>query len=291
MALPTDGAAPMDGADAMSNAAAANGAGAAQGAGETMRLQRFLARAGVASRRASEELIAQGRVSVNGEVVREMGVKVDPARDVVAVDGRFVTPAERDVYLMLNKPAGVLTTMSDPQGRPCVAGLVPHDRYPGLFPVGRLDKDTTGLLLFTTDGQMGQDLLHPSRHIWKTYLALVEGEVGDNELEPLRSGITIDDGPCAPARCRLLHDPEAAPVAPAGVPRGATAVEVRIHEGRKNQVRRMLGAIGHPVLALHRSAVGPVMLSGVAEGSWRYLTPRELQDLQCAIGRARDICP
>ena len=265
--------------------------GDAGGAGETMRLQRFLARAGVASRRASEELIAEGRVSVNGETVREMGVKVDPARDVVAVDGQVVAPAEMDVYLMLNKPVGVLTTMNDPQGRPCVAALVPVDRWPGLFPVGRLDKDTTGLLLFTTDGQMGQDLLHPSKHIWKTYLALVEGEVRDSELEPLRGGIEIDDGPCAPARCRLLTPDEARPVAPDGVPRGTTALEVRIHEGRKNQVRRMLGAIGHPVRALHRSAVGPLALSGVAEGSWRCLTTRELQDLQCAIGRARDICP
>ena len=295
-----DGAAPMGGAgDGRDEAGIGPDAGRTAAAGkgtegrrvdETMRLQRFLARAGVASRRASEELIAEGRVSVNGSVVREMGFKVDPSRDLVTVDGRFVAPADRDVYLMLNKPAGVLTTMDDPQGRPCVADLVPLDRYPGLFPVGRLDKDTTGLLLFTTDGQMGQDLLHPSKNVWKTYLALVEGRVRDSELEPLRQGMIIDDGPCAPARCRLLSNNESAPVAPDGVPRGTTAVEVRIHEGRKNQVKRMLGAIGHPVLALHRSAVGPLALSGVAEGSWRHLTPLELQDLQCAVG-SRDIRP
>ena len=265
-----------------------NDAGSAQGAAEgeqdgTMRLQRFLARAGVASRRGSEALIAEGRVRVNGEVRSEMGTKVDPARDVVTVDGEPVTLPEGEVYLMLNKPAGYLTTMSDPQGRPCVAELVPCDSYPGLFPVGRLDKDTTGLLLFTTDGDLAQGLLHPSRNVWKTYLALVEGVLRDGELEPLRKGIVIDDGPCAPARCRLLGPDEASPVAPYGAPAGTTALEVKIHEGRKNQVKRMLGRIGHPVLALHRSAEGPLVLSGVAEGSWRHLSPRELQDLQCAV--------
>ncbi|WP_270574145.1 pseudouridine synthase, partial [Candidatus Collinsella stercoripullorum] len=175
-----------------------------------MRLQRFLARAGVASRRGSEDLMTAGRVAVNGVVVTQLGTKVDPARDTVTVDGVPVRPGGTAVHLVLNKPAGYVTTMRDPQGRPCVADLVPTDRFPGLFPVGRLDRDTTGLLLFTTDGDLAQDLLHPSRHVYKTYLALVDGRVADAELEPLRRGIELDDGPCQPARCRLLGAREAA---------------------------------------------------------------------------------
>ena len=167
-----------------------------------MRLQRFLARAGVASRRGSEDLMTAGRVTVNGVVTRELGSKVDPAVDEVAVDGRPVRLGAGAAYLMLNKPAGYLTTMRDPQGRPCVAELMPCDRYPGLFPVGRLDLDTTGLLLFTTDGDLGQLLLHPSHHVWKTYEALVDGRMRERELDPLRDGIRLDDGPCQPARCR-----------------------------------------------------------------------------------------
>ena len=151
-----------------------------------MRLQRFLARAGAASRRGSENLMTAGRVRVNGVVVTELGAKVDPLVDEVTLDGVPVRLAERPVYVMLNKPKGYLTTMSDPQGRHCVAELAPVAQHPGLFPVGRLDKDTTGLLLFTTDGTLAQNLLHPSRHVSKRYVALVDGVVRDRELEPLR---------------------------------------------------------------------------------------------------------
>ena len=178
-----------------------------------MRLQRFLARAGVASRRGSEALMTAGRVRVNGEVKTELGTKVDPARDAVTVDDVPVVLGLGAAYIMLNKPAGVLTTMSDPHGRPTVANLVPRHAYPGLFPVGRLDMDTTGLLLFTTDGDLGQMLLHPSHHVWKTYVALVDGELDDGDLEMLRHGITLDDGPCQPARCRLIGKREAHEVA------------------------------------------------------------------------------
>lgn len=244
-----------------------------------MRLQRFLARSGVASRRGSEDLMTAGRVRVNGEVVTQLGSKVDPAHDVVTVDGVAVSLSDKPVYLMLNKPAGYLTTMRDPQGRPCVAELVPSDRYPGIFPVGRLDKDTTGLLLFTTDGDLGQRLLHPSMHVSKTYLALVDGTVHDRELEPLRRGIMLDDGPCQPARCRILDKRDAYPVTRGGCPRYSTAVEVIIREGRKNQVKRMLGRIHHPVLALHRARFGPLDLVDVEEGSWRLLTHQEIQAL------------
>ena len=244
-----------------------------------MRLQRFLARAGAASRRGSENLMTAGRVRVNGVVVTELGAKVDPLVDEVTLDGVPVRLAERPVYVMLNKPKGYLTTMSDPQGRHCVAELAPVAQHPGLFPVGRLDKDTTGLLLFTTDGTLAQNLLHPSRHVSKRYVALVDGVMRDRELEPLRRGIELDDGPCQPARTRLLNEGESTDVCPYGIPGGKTCVEVIIHEGRKNQVKRMLGKIGHPVLRLHRSTFGPLSLSDVDEGCWRYLNETETAEL------------
>lgn len=247
-----------------------------------MRLQRFLARAGVASRRGSEDLMTAGRVRVNGVVCTELGTKVDPAVDAVTVDGIPVALGVGATYLMLNKPAGYLTTMSDPQRRACVAELVPREQYPGLFPVGRLDKDTTGLLLFTTDGDLAQALLHPSHHVWKTYVALVDGVLRDADLEPLRHGITLDDGPCAPARCRLLDDNDAKAVCPYGIPSGTTAVEVIIHEGRKNQVKRMLSRIGHPVLRLHRARFGALELNGVDEGAWRMLASDEVAALKAS---------
>ena len=248
----------------------------------TMRLQRFLARSGVASRRGSEDLMTAGRVTVNGKVATELGTKVDPDRDHVEVDGIPVSFAASPVYLMLNKPAGFLTTMSDPQGRPCVASLVPRDDYPGLFPVGRLDKDTTGLLLFTTDGDLANVLLHPSGHVEKTYIAHVDGIVSDKELEPLRRGIMLDDGPCQPARCRLLRPLATRSVWPDGVASGTSCVEVIIREGRKNQVKRMLGAIHHPVLRLHRPRFGPLEVKGLPEGNWRKLSDAEIQALKHA---------
>lgn len=246
----------------------------------TMRLQRFLARAGAASRRGSENLMTAGRVTVNGRVATELGTKVDVDRDVVELDGRRVKLASGPVYLMLNKPAGYLTTMSDPQGRPTVAELVPTDTYPGLFPVGRLDFDTTGLLLFTTDGDLGQALLHPSHHVDKTYIAHVDGRVTGVDLEPLCRGITLDDGPCRPARCRILRPGQARGICPHGIPHGTSVVEVTIHEGRKNQVKRMLSAVGHPVLSLHRPRFGPLRLGDLAPGAWRLLTPQEIMNLK-----------
>lgn len=254
-----------------------------------MRLQRFLARAGVASRRGSEDLMTAGRVRVNGEVVTQLGSKVDPLSDTVTVDGKRVSLNDVPAYIMLYKPAGYLTTMSDPQSRPCVAELVPTGDHPGLYPVGRLDKDTTGLLLFTTDGDLGQKLLHPSRHVEKTYLALVDGTMADEELEPLRHGIMLDDGPCKPARCRLLDSAESRTAFGGRVQRGKTAVEIIISEGRKNQVKRMMGAVHHPVLHLHRTRFGPLELTDVHMGSWRDLTSDEIERLKAAThDRASD---
>ena len=179
-----------------------------------MRLQKFLARAGAASRRGSENLMTAGRVTVNGEVVTELGSKVDPLVDEVAVDGAVVRLADGPVTIMLHKPAGFVTTMSDPQGRPTVAELVPTERYPGLFPIGRLDFDTTGLLLFSTDGELGNGLLHPKHHVTKRYLACVEGRPTERDLEFLRRGIELDDGPeggAARHAERLLEIPAAVP--------------------------------------------------------------------------------
>lgn len=269
-----------------------------------MRLQRFLARAGVASRRGSENLMTAGRVTVNGAVVAELGSKVDPRCDEVAVDGLPVKWGSAPVTLMLHKPAGVLTTMDDPRGRPTVAQLVPVDRYPGLYPIGRLDGDTTGLLLFSTDGRLGHGLLHPSHHVSKSYLACVDGAPSEGALERLREGVLLDDGMTAPARAELLAGREAEAalallaVPEDGVPSGTgerrrmlaearrknrSVVRLVLSEGRKHQVKRMLAAVGHPVLALHRERFGPLGLGSLAQGDWRELSADELCELEGAL--------
>ncbi len=267
-----------------------------------MRLQKFLARAGAASRRGSENLMTAGRVTVNGRVATELGSKVDPLVDEVAVDGRIVRLADGPVTLMLHKPAGYVTTMADPQGRPTVAELVPAKDYPGLFPVGRLDRDTTGLLLFSTDGDLGHALLRPRGHVTKRYAALVKGRPGPAELALLRRGVELDDGPTLPAEAELLDGEEALRAlalldasceprnasirhAAALRERGTSVVRIGLHEGRKRQVRRMLGAVGHPVLALHRESFGPLELGDLPRGSWRALAPAEVAALHRASSR------
>lgn len=252
-----------------------------------MRLQRFLARAGVASRRGSERLMTEGRVRVNGEVVSELGSKVDPKADVVTVDGRPCSILGEACYLMLYKPEGYLTTMSDPRGRHTVAELVPCDRYPGLYPVGRLDMDTTGLLLFTTNGNVGQDLLHPSSHVDKHYVALVNGTPDEADFDRLRRGIMLEDGQASPAAPEHISpsDPLYAVVAPRGAGKNGAGrpndvVGLTIHEGRKHQVKKMMLACGHKVLRLHRDKFGPLELSGVAPGSWRLLDGDEARAIE-----------
>ncbi len=236
-----------------------------------MRVQKFLARAGVASRRGSEDLITAGRVGVNGTVVTGLGSKVDPAIDVVTVDGREVRLADVAVYLALNKPAGVISTMNDPQGRPTVASLVPITDNPGLFPVGRLDQDTTGLLLFTTDGELSHRLLHPRWKVEKTYRVRVDGCLSDSEVEPLRAGVDLDDGPTQPATVEIRDAGE------------TSEAVITIREGRKRQVRRMFSVVGHPVLELHRVSFGPVELGALGEGQVRALTGTELRALRAAV--------
>jgi 23S rRNA pseudouridine2605 synthase len=236
------------------------------------RLQKVMARAGVASRRHSEELIVAGRVSVNGEVVTSLGTKVDPAHDTVAVDGTVLALGVHHAYFALNKPRGYVTTMSDPHGRPTVAEFVPPEP-PGLFAVGRLDMDTSGLLLLTNDGELGVRLLHPRHHVPKTYRAVVAGQPTEYEIERLREGIQLDDGPTQPADVETL--------AAAGK---NTLVRITIREGRKRQVRRMFSSLGHPVVELKRVSFGPVELGGQPEGTVRGLTAGEVAALKDAAG-------
>lgn len=235
-----------------------------------MRLQKFLARAGVASRRGSEDLMSAGRVAVNGIVASELGTKVDPSVDVVTLDGREVRTTDAPAYLALHKPVGYVTTMSDPHGRPTVAQLVPTEEYPGLYPIGRLDLETSGLLLFTTDGELGFKLLHPRFHVAKEYTVLVDGTTTEKELDRLREGLDLDDGPTAPADVRPIRI-------------GARSeIAISIREGRKRQIRRMFSAIGHPVLELHRVSFGPISLGELRPGQVRALTAEEIDDLRDA---------
>lgn len=255
----------------------------------TMRLQRFLARAGVASRRGSENLMTAGRVRVNGEVVSELGSKVDPAVDAVTVDGVPCVLADDHVYLVLCKPAGYLTTMSDPQGRHCVAELVPTRTYPGLFPVGRLDADTTGLLLFTTNGDVANRMLHPSNHVWKHYVALVRGTLGARDVQRLERGVSMREDQARPAKVERLdpRDERALPVIPEGLPYGCSVVGLTIHEGKKHQVKRMLKAVGHEVVRLHRDEFGPLKLGGMLPGQLRRLSSAEQANLEALLGEGR----
>jgi 23S rRNA pseudouridine2605 synthase len=231
-----------------------------------MRLNAFLARAGVASRRRADELIKAGRVTVNGEPGQLNSVV--GARDRVEVDGLEVA-RQRLAYVLLHKPAGVVTTVRDPQGRPTVVALLPAD--PRVVPVGRLDADTTGALLLTNDGQLAHRLAHPRYGVEKTYVAQVEGEPDEDALRRLSDGVELEDGRTAPARARRL---------------GPGRVELVLHEGRKHQVKRMLAAVGHPVTRLHRSAYAELTLEGLEPGAWRELTDREVGQLRTA-GRPR----
>ena len=235
---------------------------------ESMRLQKYLARAGVASRRACEAIILAGRVSVNGAVVTELGTKVVPERDTVEVDGKVVLLGDSQVILMLNKPKGYLTSMSDPFSRACVSDLIPTDRYPGIFPVGRLDCNTTGLLLFTTDGELGNKLLHPREHVDKTYHALVAGHVSPDALRQLESGVVLEDGITSPAKAEVIKKTKK-----------NTWLSLTIHEGRKRQVRRMCDAVGFPVKELQRVSFGPLSLGDLKQGSYRELTAVECREL------------
>jgi 23S rRNA pseudouridine2605 synthase len=236
---------------------------------EGEKLQKVLARAGVASRRAVEVLIMEGRVRVNGTVA-EVGARVDVTTDVLEVDGALVVADPTLVHYLLHKPAGVVTTASDPQGRPTVVELVPAE--PRVFPVGRLDVDTEGLLLLTNDGELTHRVTHPSHGVEKEYLAEVEGEPSRGTLRRLREGVALDDGPTAPAKASLL---------------APNLLRLVIHEGRNRQVRRMCEAVGHPVRRLVRTRIGPITDTSLQAGEWRHLSPEEIADLARAASGPR----
>ena len=231
-----------------------------------MRLQKYMAECGVASRRKAEEMIAQGQVTVNGVTVTEMGVQVEEG-DEVRVNGQAIHPEAEKRYVMYHKPAGEVTTVSDPEGRRCV---LDHFRdYPvRLYPVGRLDYDSEGLLLLTNDGALTERMLHPSHQVDKTYLARVEGSVSMDAVRNLRSGIMLDDHKTAPAKVRVVK-----------LEAEATVVLVTIHEGRNRQVRRMFEETGHRVLQLRRVRFGPLELGDLPRGRWRELTAEEVRRL------------
>ena len=239
---------------------------------EPERLQKYLASAGVASRRASEALIQEGRVSVNGKVVRELGTKVTPGVDKVLVDGKPVQQEEKMVYLLMNKPAGYVTTVKDTHDRQTVMDLIADVPY-RVFPVGRLDFETEGLLLLTNDGEFAYRMTHPKFKMVKTYVATVQGNLTEERLRTLRNGVQLEDGMTAPAEVKIVRREN-----------HRTIVEISIHEGRNRQVRRMFKAVKNPVLELKRISIGPLQLKGVHPGAYRYLNSGELKAVGQRLG-------
>lgn len=237
-----------------------------------MRLQKYLAHMGVASRRHAEDLIRSGRVKVNGQVVTVMGFKIEPGRDEVTVDGRPVNEPERKVYVLLYKPSGYVTTVKDPQGRPTVLDLL-RDVPGRIYPVGRLDYATEGLLLLTNDGDLTLRLTHPRYRIPKTYLALVEGVPGDKTVARLRRGVELEDGPTSPAEVEIRR-----------IKDGRALLKLTLREGRKREVRRMLAAVGHPVKWLKRIKFAFLTLGDLKPGEYRYLAPHEVARLYQMVG-------
>jgi 23S rRNA pseudouridine2605 synthase len=242
---------------------------------EGVRLQKVLSQAGIASRRVAERMILDGRVEVDGRIVTEMGTRVDPATADIRVDGSRIVLDDTMMYLALNKPLGMHSTMSDDQGRPCVGDLVEH-RVRGnknMFHVGRLDADTEGLLLLTNDGELAHRLMHPSFEVPKTYLVTVTGSVPKGLGKTLRAGVELDDGPASVDDFAVVD----------AVP-GKTLLRVTLHEGRKRIVRRLLAAVGYPVEALVRVSIGEVTLGEQRPGSIRVLTRKEVGELYKAVG-------
>jgi 23S rRNA pseudouridine2605 synthase len=232
-----------------------------------VRLQKLLAQSGVASRRKCEELMLEGHVEVDGEVVTRLGTKVDPRTAVIRVDGKRLPPVSPNVYLVLNKPRGVVSTMSDPEGRRTLSDLV-SDRPERLFHVGRLDTDTEGLILLTNDGDFAHRMAHPSYEMDKTYVAEVPGPVSRATVREVLAGVTLEDGPVTVSSFKVVSTHASKAI-----------VELVIHEGRNRIVRRLLEAVGHPVRRLTRTAIGPVRLAGLRSGQMRELTRDELGTL------------
>jgi 23S rRNA pseudouridine2605 synthase len=236
-----------------------------------VRLQKYLAGAGVASRRRCEELISQGRVQVNGKVVTEPGTKVDGSEEI-RVDGKVIRPGNKKVYILLNKPAGYISSSKDQFSRKTVIDLV-SSVTERVYPVGRLDYDTSGLIILTNDGEFANMLMHPRHEVEKVYKAEVEGKLNAGEVEKLEKGLDIGGYVTAPASVRII-----------GESSYRSVVEIRMHEGKNRQVRRMFEAIGHPVIRLKRTAIGGITAGGLEEGRWRYLSKAEVEKLKSGHG-------
>ena len=233
-----------------------------------VRLQKLIAGTGLASRRKAEALISAGRVTVNGTIVTELGTKVDPGRDHVKVDGKHLSAAQPFVYLLLNKPKNVMSTLEDPGGRTTVKDYL-RGVSVRVFPVGRLDFDSEGLMLLTNNGDLAQALLHPRYHVPKTYLIKVKGVLTDEEIRHLEQGVRLEDGLTGPAQVKKVRKVEA-----------NSWLEITIREGRKHQVKRMLESVGHPVIKLMRVRMGPLSLGNLEPGEFRFLTDREANALR-----------
>jgi 23S rRNA pseudouridine2605 synthase len=231
------------------------------------RLQKILSEIGVASRRGAEELIIEGRVTVNGRIAI-LGMKADPVRDHIKFDGKLISRPEPKVYLIFNKPRNVVTSLRDPEGRPTVKDYLKNVKY-RVFPVGRLDYDSEGLLLLTNDGDFAQAILHPSKKISKSYHVKVKGSLEEEDIKKLRAGVKLEDGITAPAKLQKIRSTE-----------NNIWVEITIHEGRKRQIRRMLEQIGHPVLKLKRIRINGIELGNLKPGEYRYLKPEEISKMK-----------
>ena len=236
-----------------------------------VRLQKYLAEAGVASRRKCEELIAQGKVEINGEVITTQGTKVN-GDEIIKVDGRLVRQEQKKVYILLNKPVGYISTAKDEFSRKTVLDLLDTVKE-RVYPVGRLDYDTSGLLLLTNDGELANRMTHPRNEMPKVYRAMIDGKIGEEDVNSLQSGIAIEDYKTAPAKVHVIE-----------TGKRETIVEITIHEGRNRQVRKMFETLGHVVLRLKRVAIGPLAIEGIEEGKWRYLRKKEIDTLKRTAG-------
>ncbi len=236
---------------------------------QEVRLQKYLADCGIASRRKAEEMIAAGAVRVNGKPV-QVGDKVDPSRDKVSVHGRRVVPSKKMIYIMLHKPRGFVTTMSDEMGRKCVAELV-QNVGARVYPVGRLDRESEGLLFLTNDGEFAQTMMHPSRHVGKTYRVTIRPDITDDQITKLMTGMVIDGYQTAPADVRILTKEP-----------GRVVLEINLFEGRNRQIRKMCEALGLEVARLKRTAIGNVKMGMLKQGDWRELTQQEVSSLMTA---------
>lgn len=232
-----------------------------------MRLQKFIALAGIASRRKAEEFIENGRVKVNGETVREMGIKVDPETDRVLVDDKEIFLETEKIYILLNKPVGYVTTLSDEFDRPKVIDLI--DIKERVYPVGRLDYNSSGLLILTNDGELTHKITHPSSHVYKTYVVKIKGNITKKQINTFKTGVDIGGYTTAPADIEVLKQYK-----------DNSLVKVTIHEGKNRQIRRMMDALDHPVITLKRVSIGEINIDDLPKGKWRHLTKEEIQYLK-----------